>query len=300
MLDLLKKQVDVTSLSWFKTEAFAKYYFQIDELRDVNFLSNIYDFAKKNKLNVFFVGWWKNILFWFYEYDWIIIKNNLKWYEYDQDLQQLTVFSGEMISDVAEYLENIYSNYIWHRFIWLPGSVWGAVAWNAWCFWLQTSDNFVWAYVYDIVEWKEKFLNPEQMQFSYRSSFLKQQPRYFLIKAKFDLSKKYEQYHSNVDNVYFRRHKQPQWNSCGSFFKNPSKENPAWKLLEDFWFKGYYIGDAFFSDIHANFLMTKKDYANYNDLIVLAKTAQDLIYKNIGVWLQPEVGIIYNSPDKLV
>jgi UDP-N-acetylenolpyruvoylglucosamine reductase len=47
------------------------------------------------------------------------------------------------------------------------------------------------------------------MNFSYRSSILKETSRYFLIKAKFDLSKKIEKYHSDVDNIYFREHKQP-------------------------------------------------------------------------------------------
>jgi len=65
------------------------------------------------------------------------------------------------------------------------------------------------------------------MQFSYRSSILKKQKNYFLLSAQFDLSQKIEKYHSDVDNVYFRKHKQPNGNSCGSFFKNPSRDTPA-------------------------------------------------------------------------
>ena len=57
------------------------------------------------------------------------------------------------------------------------------------------------------------------MNFEYRSSILKTSQKYFLIKAKFDLSQKIEKYHSDVDNIYFREHKQPKGNTCGSFFK---------------------------------------------------------------------------------
>jgi UDP-N-acetylenolpyruvoylglucosamine reductase len=49
------------------------------------------------------------------------------------------------------------------------------------------------------------------MDFSYRNSILKQNnSKYFLIKAYFDLSEKKEKYHSDVDNIYFREHKQPK------------------------------------------------------------------------------------------
>jgi UDP-N-acetylenolpyruvoylglucosamine reductase len=53
------------------------------------------------------------------------------------------------------------------------------------------------------------------MNFKYRNSILKQnENKYFLIKAYFDLSKKIEKYHSDVDNIYFRENKQPKGNNC--------------------------------------------------------------------------------------
>ena len=72
------------------------------------------------------------------------------------------------------------------------------------------------------------------MNFSYRSSILKENDRkYFLIKTRFDLSKKIEKYHSDVDNIYFREHKQPNGLSCGSFFKNPSRGQSAGYLIQE-------------------------------------------------------------------
>ena len=59
------------------------------------------------------------------------------------------------------------------------------------------------------------------MNFTYRSSILKEIEKYFLISATFNLSQKVEKYHSDVDNIDFRENKQPKGNSCGSFFKNP-------------------------------------------------------------------------------
>jgi UDP-N-acetylenolpyruvoylglucosamine reductase len=70
------------------------------------------------------------------------------------------------------------------------------------------------------------------MQFSYRDSFLKKNSEFFLIMAEFDLSEKREKYHSDVDNIAFREREQPKGNSCGSFFKNPSREVSAGSLIE--------------------------------------------------------------------
>jgi len=70
------------------------------------------------------------------------------------------------------------------------------------------------------------------MNFSYRNSKLKEEKKYFLISAKFNLSKKIEKYHSDVDNIDFRENKQPKGNSCGSFFKNPNREQSAGYLIE--------------------------------------------------------------------
>jgi len=71
-------------------------------------------------------------------------------------------------------------------------------------------------------------LSTKDMNFNYRTSILKQNNnKYFLIEAVFDLSIKREKYHSDVDNIDFRENKQPKGNTCGSFFKNPNREQSA-------------------------------------------------------------------------
>lgn len=76
--------------------------------------------------------------------------------------------------------------------------------------------------VFDILEKKVRILTKEEMDFSYRNSHIKKRGKYIILSAVFDLSEKKEKYHSDVDNIYFREHKQPKGNSCGSFFKNPN------------------------------------------------------------------------------
>jgi len=70
------------------------------------------------------------------------------------------------------------------------------------------------------------------MNFSYRNSRLKKEKKYCILHARFDLSEKKEKYSSDVDNIKFREEIQPKGNSCGSFFKNPSKQQSAGYLIE--------------------------------------------------------------------
>lgn len=290
----LKKNFDITKLSNFKTKAFTKFYFEINNENDVLKLKEIFDFAKKEGLKTLFVWWWTNILFAFDLFEWIIIKNNLKGFKYDENSKILDVYSSEMIWNIAEKLENDFWQNIWHRFIWLPWSIWWAIFWNAWCFWLETENNFLEASVYNMSTWFIENYTNSAAKFSYRNSIFKETWNYFIIKAKFDLSKKIEKYSSEVDNIKFREEIQPKWNSCWSFFKNPSKELSAWKLIEEVWLKWYHHKTAYFSDKHANFLMTNSNNANYKDLLYLIDLAKNKVEEKFWMELENEVRIIKN------
>lgn len=293
-MNILQKNKDITELSNFKTKAFAKYYFEINNRQDVDKLFDIIKFAEKEKLKVLFVWWGTNMLFAFDIFDGIIIKNCLQWWKYNKVNKILKTYSNELISNIAEKLEKKYRQNLWHRFIWLPGSVWWAVYGNAGCFWLETENNFREATVYNLSTWKIEILSTKDMNFNYRTSVLKQKNnKYFLIDATFDLSTKIEKYHSDVDNIDFRENKQPKWNTCWSFFKNPSREQSAGFLIEQVWLKWYKIWWAFFSEKHANFLMSDWS-ATYKDLIELLKLAQKKVKAKFWIDLENEVRIIEN------
>jgi len=290
----LQLNVDITNLSNFKTKAKTKYYFEINNILDIFILKDIIDFSKKNNLKILFVWWWTNLLFAFDIFDWIIIKNNLKWFTYNTENQVLEVYSREFIWETAQKLENDFGQNIWHRFIWLPWTIGWATIWNAWCFWLEAESNFLNAEVYNLETWEIELLDKNKSNFWYRNSLFKQTDKYFIVKVKFDLSKIVEKYKSDVDNIKFREEIQPKWNSCGSFFKNHSKEFSAWKLIEETWLKWFTYKNAYFSDKHANFLMTKENNGDYNDLLYLIDLAKKKVKEKFTIDLQEEVRIIYN------
>ena len=294
MLDFLEKNKDITEFSSFKTPASAEYFFELADEWDIDKLQVIYRFAKEENLKVLTIGWGTNMLFAFDVFEWIIIKNNLQWWTYDEETKILESYSNESIWEIASSLEKDYTQDLWHRFIGLPGSLWGAVFGNAWCFGLETENNFIEADVIHIRTNERKILKKQDMNFSYRNSLLKDEEwEWFLINAKFDLSKKIEKYHSDVDNIDFRENKQPNGNSCGSFFKNPNKDNSAGFLIEQVWLKWNSIWWAFFSEKHANFLMNDGT-GKWQDLVELLELAQTKVKKQFWIELVNEVRIIRN------
>ncbi len=292
ILNYLIKNKDITELSNFKTSAKAKYYFEIHSEEDIDKIFEIYNYALKNNIKLLFIWWGTNILFAFDTFDWIIINNCLTWWIYDKELKIINSFSNEAISDIAKSLFDD-GQVLWKRFIWLPGTIWWAVFWNAWCFWLEIENNFLDAKVLNLINWNREVLNKKQMWFKYRNSILKETGKYFIIKARFDLSNLVEKYPSNIDNLYFREHKQPKGNTCGSFFKNPSKENSAWSLIEKSWLKWKKVWWAYFSDLHANFL-TSDWTATYGDILKLIELTQKKVKMSFDIDLIPEVRLITN------
>ncbi len=295
MLHFLDTNIDISHLSNFKTKAIAKYFFEISSREDVEKLKDLYEFAKQKNLWVLIVGWGTNMLFAFDVYDGIVIKNNLTGYHYNPKTFELQAFSQQKIWDLAQDLETLYQQNIWHRFIGLPGSIWWAVYGNAGCFWLETASNFVKVDVYNLDTHQFETLQKSECEFSYRESIFKNTKKYFIIQAYFDLSEVQEKYASDVDNIYFRQEVQPAGNSCGSFFKNPSQEYSAGKMIEEVWLRWYIHKNAFFSPKHANFLMAKSQGWDFRDQLFLIQLAQKKVQEKFWVFLTPEVQIITNK-----
>ena len=311
MLEYLQSHVDISHLSNLKVPAKTSYYYEFKSESQIGELVDLYSWAQTKNLPVLVVSWGTNLLFAFDIFHGIIVHNVLSWWTYDSQNKKLSSFWAELIWDIASKLESTHKQDIWHRFIGLPGSVAWAIYGNAGCFWLETENNFLSCKVLNIQTGDIQYFKKDDMNFWYRSSLLKQDKKYFLISAVFDLSKVVEKYNSEVDNVYFRQHIQPQGNSCGSFFKNPivSRESflfnfpylsdlcpkniSAWFLLEQVWLKWYKYGWAFFSEKHANFLMNDGTWT-WRELMYLVELAQKKVLDKFSLKLENEVQIISN------
>lgn len=91
-----------------------------------------------------------------------------------------------------------------------------------------------------------------------------------------------------------RKDKQPlEYPSAGSTFKRPEGYFAA-ALIDECGLKGASIGDAQVSEKHAGFVINK-GHAKSSDVLDLIKHVQDVVYKEKGVVIEPEVRLIDNS-----
>jgi len=170
----------------------------------------------------------------------------------------------------------------------LPGTVGGAVRGNAGCFGLETAHVLLNAHVFvqgeGVVEW-----HAEDFHYAYRHSVLKERWG-VVLDATFQLKQ------NDVEAVRergraiakLRMQKQPPGLSTGSFFKNPSVDQPAGWLIEQCGLKGFQVGGAKVSDHHANFLLNAGG-ASSVDFRELAKTVQSKVKERFGIELEPEI-----------
>ena len=294
MLPYLQRHYEIGHYSWYRTTVHAEYFYELTSEDDLSKLSEIYAFAQSADLPFLIIGWGMNLLFSSPRYSWIIVKNSLSGWSYDSEKKLLTTSSNELIWDIAERLERERDQPLWHRFIGLPGSIGWAIYGNAGCFWLDTENYFSSAHIYDMSSGKIDIFTNEDMHFDYRHSVLKSRPELFIVDAIFDLSVKRERYHSDVDNIDFRENKQPKGNSCGSFWKNPSREVSAGSLIERVGLKGYRHGGARWSELHANFLLCDGESCPPSDLIELVRLTHEKVKRETDYDLVNEVQIIHS------
>lgn len=89
-----------------------------------------------------------------------------------------------------------------------------------------------------------------------------------------------------------RKEKQPQGlANAGSFFKNPAGLPPAGKLIQDAGLKGFTVGGAQVSELHANFLVNTGS-ATAQDFLDLMRLVQEKVFERFGVRLEPEVHLL--------
>lgn len=135
-------------------------------------------------------------------------------------------------------------------------------------------------------------LDSSQQQFSYRHSIFAEK-QYIVLETKLKLQKgnaqeiksKMEEYNNS------RKEKQPiAYPSAGSTFKRGEDYITA-KIIDECGLKGYSIGDAQVSDLHAGFIINKGN-ATAKDVLKLIKHIQDTVYQKTGKKIELEVEIL--------
>ncbi len=170
----------------------------------------------------------------------------------------------------------------------IPGTIGGAVFMNAGAY--KSDMGYIVSEVKVITpDFKIKTLYNKDLNYKYRTSFLKQNPEYICLEAKIVLMHGDKKLIKELMET--RRQKrllsQPlDYPSAGSVFRNP-EGNFAGKLIEDCGLKGYRIGGAKVSSKHANFIINDNK-ATANDVKNLIDYVHDKIKEKTGVDLKIE------------
>ena len=171
----------------------------------------------------------------------------------------------------------------------IPGTLGGAIVMNAGCYGGEISNVIIET---TVVNQKGEVFNIKDHEFEYRNSIF-QRNDYVILSSKLKLKHGDKNLIKKQmdENNNSRKLKQPiNKPNAGSTFKRP-KDNFAAKLIQDAGLKGFSIGDAEVSDLHAGFIINKGK-ATSTDILKLIKYVQEKVNSEYGIMLEPEIRII--------
>ncbi|MCZ8248684.1 MULTISPECIES: UDP-N-acetylmuramate dehydrogenase [unclassified Microcystis] len=210
---------------------------------------------------------------------------------FDAETATITAAAGEPLPKIAWRA----AKRGWRGLEWavgIPGTVGGAVVMNAGAHTSCVADRLVRALVLN-PDGQLETLSKEDLNYSYRSSSLQGDQR-LVIEATFQLEATdncEEIMAITTHNLRHRKSTQPYDRpSCGSVFRNP-KPQFAGALIEGMGLKGYQIGGAQVSELHANFILNIGS-AKASDILRLIRHVQEQVFDRWSLWLEPEVKVL--------
>ena len=277
----LTSPADITRLTAYQTPCTARSLLDIASPDDLPLLQK----ACSTDTPHIYIGGGTNILMACDTYEGTVIRSDLQGVVIRENT--VTIMSGESLSALSHTLARDHGCEVFERWIGLPGTVGGAIVGNAGCYGLEMSSRTLSIDVYNIRTDEIKTIPASEMGFGYRTSRLQRDRDLFVISATLDLTP-----HARDRDLPLpsRTRTQPRGRTCGSFFRNPPGDY-AGRLIEAAGLKGYRIGDAMISDLHANFIMNMGN-ADWRDILAVAEHAKQTVYEQTGIRLVEEVRIV--------
>jgi UDP-N-acetylmuramate dehydrogenase len=170
----------------------------------------------------------------------------------------------------------------------IPGSVGGAVRMNAGAHGRDVATHLTGVRIFDIQRIEVEERAAGELGFAYRRSNLTE--RHLVLEAAFALDRADgAEVRARIDQ--YRRHRaatQPgAVQNAGSVFKNPPGDH-AGRLVEAAGLKGYRVGGASVSELHANFFIAD-DGARAQDVFDLVKVIRARVKEVFDIELEPEI-----------
>jgi UDP-N-acetylmuramate dehydrogenase len=142
-------------------------------------------------------------------------------------------------------------------------------------------------------EGEVSLVDANNLTFSYRKSGISQKSIITSVELELIKSSKEKVSASRKSALDYRKKTQPlHLPSAGSIFKNPSKEVSAGTLIEQSKLKGFALGDAMVSPMHANWIVNPGKRGLCADVCGIIETVKSKVTKEFNVSLETEVRLL--------
>ena len=287
--DSLSQKVKLSNYSWFNLGGNAEFFFKPKNKTELlEFLKE----AKKNDINTTFLGAGSNTLFRDNGVKGAVIKLG-------KNFSFIRLIGEDIIEVGAATLDRKVADFAKKKNLTnleflscIPGSIGGAIMMNSGCYDHDISQILISIRAIDKKKCKEIEIKKKDINFVYRGNNLSGDLIIISAKLKGSLDKKEKIEKKQSDLVRRKKLSQPsQIKTCGSTFKNISKEKKAWMLIKESGCENYEEGDAVISKKHCNFFINKGK-AKSLDIENLIKKVKSKVYEKTKINLELEIKIV--------
>jgi len=285
----LKENENLSNYSWFNLGGRAEYFYKANNINElIKFLGEV----EEKKLKTLIIGAGSNTLFRDKGVKGAVIKLG-KDFSYTKLVDKDTIEVGASTLDrkIANFAkDNNLGNLEFLSCI--PGSLGGAIIMNSGCYEHDISQVLLSIKAIDKKKLSEIEIKKDDIKFLYRGTNLSQELIITSAKLKGVIKKKEEIEKKQNLLIEMKKKSQPsQIKTCGSTFKNISKEKKAWMLIKESGCENYKEGDAMISQKHCNFFINNGN-AKSADIENLIKKVKSKVYEKTGVNLELEIKIV--------
>ena len=287
--DNLLENVSLSNYSWFNLGGNAEYFYKA---KDKNQLIEFLKEARNKNLKTTIIGAGSNILFRDKGVKGAVIKLG-KDFSFIKMVNKNTLEVGAATLDrkVANFAkDNNLSNFEFLSCI--PGSIGGAITMNSGCYDSDISQVLLSIKAIHKKELSEIEIKKEDIKFLYRGNNLSDDLIFISAKLKGSINKKDTIEKKQSDLISRKKLSQPsQIKTCGSTFKNLSKDKKAWMLIKEAGCDNLKEGDAMISKKHCNFFVNNGN-AKSLDIENLINKVKKKVFEKTGVNLELEIKIV--------
>lgn len=261
----------------------AKYFTQVTSIQE---LQEAIRFCNRQNLRYLVLGKGSNALISDQGFDGVVLLNKIQFFEEKED----TFYVGAGYS--FSLLGSQTARKGWEGLEFasgIPGSVGGAVFMNAGANGMETFNTLI-EVTYVNEAGDVELLSKSAIEWGYRHTAFHHK-KGAIAAAKFQLKASSEARQKQLELINYRTQTQPYSDqSAGCVFRNLST-SPAGRLIQECGLKGYSIGGAQVSTLHANFIINTGS-ATAQDVLALAQHVQTTVQEKTGQLLEMEIRVI--------